>query len=116
MLVIGRGLMSEPKLMLLDEPSLGLSPLLVKEIFDTILKINTENQTSILLVEQNAARALEIASFAYVMENGRIVMDGPAEKVQENPDIKEFYLGLGEFGTRKSYKDIKHYKRRKRWL
>jgi len=116
MLVIGRGLMSEPKLMLLDEPSLGLSPLLVTEIFATIQKINIENQTSILLVEQNAARALEIASFAYVMENGRIVMDGPAEKIQDNPDIKEFYLGLGEFGARKSYRDVKHYKRRKRWL
>ncbi len=116
MLVIGRGLMSEPKLMMLDEPSLGLSPILVKDIFNTIFRINHENQTSILLVEQNAVRALEIASFAYVMENGRIVMDGPAEKIQDNPDIKEFYLGLGEFGKRKSYKDVKHYKRRKRWL
>ena len=116
MLVIGRALMSEPKLMLLDEPSLGLSPLLVKEIFATIQQINTENKTSILLVEQNAARALEIAVYAYVMENGRIVMDGPAEKVRDNPDVKEFYLGLGELGTRKSYKDVKHYKRRKRWL
>ncbi|MBU2552396.1 MAG: ABC transporter ATP-binding protein [Proteobacteria bacterium] len=116
MLVIGRGLMSEPKLMLLDEPSLGLSPILVKDIFSTIRKINQENKTSILLVEQNAARALELADFAYVMENGRIVMDGPAEKVRDNPDIKEFYLGLGEFGSRKSYKDVKHYKRRKRWL
>jgi branched-chain amino acid transport system ATP-binding protein len=116
MLVIGRGLMSEPKLMMLDEPSLGLSPLLVKEIFSTIARINQENRTSLLLVEQNAARALEIASFAYVMENGRIVMDGPSEKIQDNPDIKEFYLGLGEFGARKSYKDVKHYKRRKRWL
>ena len=116
MLVIGRGLMSEPELMLLDEPSLGLSPILVGEIFATIQRINQENQTSLLLVEQNAARALEIASFAYVMENGRIVMDGPAEKVQANPDVKEFYLGLGELGTRKSYKDVKHYKRRKRWL
>ena len=116
MLVIGRGLMAEPKLMMLDEPSLGLSPILVGEIFATILRINKENQTSILLVEQNAARALEIAGFAYVMENGRIVMDGPAEKVQANPDIKEFYLGLGELGARKSYKDVKHYKRRKRWL
>ena len=116
MLVIGRGLMSEPKIMLLDEPSLGLSPLLASEIFDTIQRINAESRTSILLVEQNAARALEIASFAYVMENGRIVMDGPAEKVKENPDIKEFYLGLGELGSRKSYKDVKHYKRRKRWL
>jgi branched-chain amino acid transport system ATP-binding protein len=116
MLVIGRGLMAEPKLMMLDEPSLGLSPILVGEIFATIQRINQENRTSLLLVEQNAARALEIAGFAYVMENGRIVMDGPAEKVQDNPDIKEFYLGLGEFGTRKSYKDVKHYKRRKRWL
>jgi len=116
MLVIGRGLMAEPKLMMLDEPSLGLSPILVGEIFSTIQRINQENGTSLLLVEQNAARALEIASFAYVMENGRIVMDGPAEKVQANPDVKEFYLGLGELGTRKSYKDVKHYKRRKRWL
>jgi branched-chain amino acid transport system ATP-binding protein len=116
MLVIGRGLMADPRLMLLDEPSLGLSPILVGEIFTTIQRINRENRTSLLLVEQNAARALEIANFAYVMENGRIVMDGPAEKVQANPDIKEFYLGLGELGTRKSYKDVKHYKRRKRWL
>jgi len=116
MLVIGRGLMSDPKLMLLDEPSLGLSPILVKEIFSTIKKINIERSTSMLLVEQNAARALEIASYAYVMENGRIVMDGPAEKVKSNPDIKEFYLGMGELGSRKSYKNVKHYKRRKRWL
>jgi branched-chain amino acid transport system ATP-binding protein len=116
MLVIGRGLMANPKLMMLDEPSLGLSPILVSDIFATIQRINKENQTSLLLVEQNAARALEIASFAYVMENGHIVMDGPAEKVQANPDIKEFYLGLGELGARKSYKDVKHYKRRKRWL
>ncbi len=116
MLVIGRGLMAEPKLMMLDEPSLGLSPILVGEIFATIQRINQENRTSLLLVEQNAARALEIASFAYVMENGRIVMDGPAEKVQSNPDVKEFYLGLGELGARKNYKDVKHYRRRKRWL
>ena len=116
MLVIGRALMGEPKLMLLDEPSLGLSPILVKEIFNTIKRINIDNKTAILLVEQNAARALEIVEYAYVMENGRIVMDGPAEKVRDNPDIKEFYLGLGEFGSRKSYKDVKHYKRRKRWL
>lgn len=116
MLVIGRALMAEPKLMLLDEPSLGLSPLLVKEIFQTIKKINVENKTAILLVEQNAARSLEIAEYAYVMENGRVVLDGEAEKVKSNPDIKEFYLGLGEFGKRKSYKNVKHYKRRKRWL
>jgi branched-chain amino acid transport system ATP-binding protein len=116
MLVIGRALMSEPRLMLLDEPSLGLGPVLVKEIFATIKGINADNGTSMLLVEQNAARALEIASYAYVMENGRIVMDGEAEKIRENPDIKEFYLGLGELGSRKSYKEVKHYKRRKRWL
>ena len=116
MLVIGRALMGDPKLMLLDEPSLGLSPVLVEQIFKTIRRINIDNKTAILLVEQNAARALAISEYAYVMENGRIVMDGPAEKVESNPDIKEFYLGLGEFGTRKSYKDIKHYKRRKRWL
>ena len=116
MLVIGRGLMADPKLMMLDEPSLGLSPILVGEIFATIQRINRENRTSLLLVEQNAARALEIANFAYVMENGRIVMDGPAERIRDNPDIKEFYLGLGELGTRKNYKDVKHYKRRKRWL
>jgi branched-chain amino acid transport system ATP-binding protein len=101
---------------LLDEPSLGLAPVLVKEIFATIKRINADNGTSMLLVEQNAARALEIATYAYVMENGRIVMDGDAEKIKENPDIKEFYLGLGELGSRKSYKEVKHYKRRKRWL
>lgn len=116
MLVIGRGLMAEPRLMMLDEPSLGLSPILVGEIFATIQRINQENKTALLLVEQNAVRALEISDFAYVMENGRIVMDGPAEKVQSNPDVKEFYLGLGELGARKSYKDVKHYRRRKRWL
>jgi branched-chain amino acid transport system ATP-binding protein len=116
MLVIARALMGDPKLMLLDEPSLGLSPLLVEQIFKTVRRINVENKTAILLVEQNAARALEIAEYAYVMENGRIVMDGTSKKVKSNPDIKEFYLGLGEFGVRKSYKDTKHYKRRKRWL
>lgn len=116
MLVIGRALMAEPRLMLLDEPSLGLAPLLVKQIFQIIKRINVESKTAILLVEQNAARALEIAEYAYVMENGRIVMDGPAEKVKSNPDIKEFYLGLSEFDKRKSYRNIKHYKRRKRWL
>ena len=116
MLAIGRALMGSPDLMILDEPSLGLSPILVKDIFTTIERINTESKTAILLVEQNAARALDIASYAYIMENGRIVMDGPSEKVKDNPDIKEFYLGLGEFGARKSYRDVKHYKKRKRWL
>ncbi len=116
MLVIGRALMAEPKLMLLDEPSLGLSPMLVEHIFGTIQRINEENKTAILLVEQNAAIALKISEYAYVMESGRVVMDGPSEKVKSNPDIREFYLGLGEFGKRKSYREIKHYKRRKRWL
>ena len=116
MLVIGRALMAQPKLVLLDEPSLGLSPLLVGEIFHIIKQINEEQKTTILLVEQNARLALTISDYGYIMENGRIVMDGPAEKVQDNPDVKEFYLGLGELGARKSYKDVKHYKRRKRWL
>lgn len=116
MLVMGRGLMAKPQLMLLDEPSLGLSPSLVKEIFRIIEAINRENNTSILLVEQNAKVALSISDHAYVMENGRIVLDGPSSKLKENEDIKEFYLGLSQVGKRKSYKDVKHYKRRKRWL
>lgn len=116
MLVIGRALSTHPKLMLLDEPSLGLSPLLVEEIFNIIKRINTDEKTSILLVEQNAMASLEIAQYGYVMENGRIVMDGSAESLRENEDIKEFYLGLSEVGKRKGYRDIKHYKRRKRWL
>jgi len=116
MLVIGRALMSSPKLLLLDEPSLGLSPLLVKEIYDAIKAINEEEKVSILLVEQNARAALNIAEYGYVMENGRIVLDGPAESLKENEDIKEFYLGLTAIGKRRSYKEVKHYKRRKRWL
>jgi branched-chain amino acid transport system ATP-binding protein len=116
MLVMGRGLMARPKLMLLDEPSLGLSPIVVKEIFKIIDLINEQDHTSILLVEQNAKVALSISDHAYVMENGRIVLEGPSSKLRENEDIKEFYLGLSQLGKRKSYKDIKHYKRRKRWL
>lgn len=116
MMVIGRALISNPKVMLLDEPSLGLAPILIAKIFEIIKRINDEQKTSILLVEQNALAALEIADYAYVMENGRIVMDGPAEKLKENEDIKEFYLGLSSVGSRKSYKEVKHYKRRKRWL
>jgi branched-chain amino acid transport system ATP-binding protein len=102
--------------MLLDEPSLGLAPLVMQAIFQNIKQMNEERNITILLVEQNALAALQIASYSYVMENGRIVMDGPAEKLKENEDIKEFYLGLSKIGTRKSYKDVKHYKRRKRWL
>jgi len=116
MLVIGRGLMASPKLMLLDEPSMGLSPLLVSEIFQIIKKINRQEGTSILLVEQNARLALSIAHHGYVMETGRIVLDDTVEKLRENEDVKEFYLGLTEVGKKKSYRDVKHYKRRKRWL
>jgi len=116
MLVIGRGLMSTPNLMLLDEPSMGLSPLLVAEIFEIVRRINKEEGVSILLVEQNARLALSIATHGYVMENGRIVLDDSVEKLKENADVKEFYLGLTEVGKKKSYRDVKHYKRRKRWL
>ena len=116
MLVIGRGLMAKPKLMLLDEPSLGLAPLLVQEIFSEINQIRSEQGMAILLVEQNARVALSLANYAYVMENGRIVLDGTAEELNRNEDIKEFYLGLTQVGERKSYREVKHYKRRKRWL
>ena len=116
MLAIGRSLMSKPKLMMLDEPSLGLAPLLVEEIFGRVKALNAEIGTTVFLVEQNARRALEIADHAYVMENGRIVLEGPAAELASNPDVQEFYLGLSEGGARKSYRDVKHYKRRKRWL
>jgi branched-chain amino acid transport system ATP-binding protein len=116
MLAIGRGLMSRPKLMLLDEPSLGLAPMLVEEIFAIVQRLNQEEGMTVLLVEQNATMALTIAHYGYIMENGRIVLDGVAAALQNNADIKEFYLGLSEVGVRKSYRDVKHYKRRKRWL
>ncbi len=116
MLAIGRGLMARPKLMLLDEPSLGLAPLLVEEIFGIIHRLNEEERVTVLVVEQNAAAALTLARYAYIMENGRIVMDGPVEVLRDNPDVKEFYLGLTEVGARRSYRDVKHYRRRKRWL
>jgi len=116
MLVVGRALMANPKIMLLDEPSMGLSPLLVKEIFEIIKRINDEKKTAVLLVEQNARAALNLAEYSYIMENGRVVMDGPAEKLRDNEDIKEFYLGLSRVGQRRSYREVKHYKRRKRWL
>ncbi|AFM26336.1 amino acid/amide ABC transporter ATP-binding protein 2, HAAT family [Desulfomonile tiedjei DSM 6799] len=116
MLVIGRGLMAHPRLMLLDEPSMGLSPMLVGEIFDIIRRINSEEGVTILLVEQNARMALSIADHGYVMESGRIVLDDEVEKLRENEDVKEFYLGFTEKGKLKSYRDVKHYKRRKRWL
>ncbi len=116
MLVIGRAMMASPKLMMLDEPSLGLAPLLVAEIYNIIKRFNTEQKTSVLLVEQNVRIALSIASYGYVMENGRIVLDGSAEFLKNNEDVKEFYIGLSAMGTRKSYREVKHYKRRKRWL
>lgn len=116
MLAIGRALMARPKLMLLDEPSLGLAPLLVKEIFGIIDRINKEEGTTILLVEQNARIALSIADYGYIMENGKIVMDDPVDKLKENEDVKEFYLGLSKVGDKKSYRDVKHYRRRKRWI
>ncbi len=116
MLAIGRALMTQPKLMMLDEPSLGLAPRLVTEIFDIIQRLNAELDTTILVVEQNARLALEIASYGYVMESGRIVLDGPADELAKNPDVMEFYLGLTESGDRRSYRAVKHYKRRKRWL
>jgi branched-chain amino acid transport system ATP-binding protein len=116
MMVIGRALMAHPRLIMLDEPSLGLAPMLVEEIFHIVKEIREREQVSVLLVEQNARAALNIADHGYVMENGRIVLDGPAAQLRENEDIKEFYLGLNQMGERKSYREVKHYKRRKRWL
>lgn len=116
MLVIGRGLMGRPKVLLLDEPSLGLAPILVKEIFEVLKVINSEEGVSILLVEQNAKMALDISNYGYVLENGRVVLDGSSATLKQNEDIKEFYLGLSELAARRSYRDFKHYSRRKRWL
>jgi branched-chain amino acid transport system ATP-binding protein len=116
MLVIGRALMAQTKLMMLDEPSLGLSPILVAEIFVILKRLNQEQKMTMLLVEQNAHLALSIAEHGYVMENGKIVLDDSVEKLRENEDIKMFYLGLTEMGTKRSYRDSKFYKRRKRWL
>jgi len=116
MLVIGRAMMASPKLMMLDEPSLGLAPLMVEEIYNIINRFNSEQKTSVLLVEQNVRIALSIADYGYVMENGRVVLDGSAEFLKNNEDVKEFYMGLSAVGEKKSYREVKHYKRRKRWL
>jgi branched-chain amino acid transport system ATP-binding protein len=115
MLAIARALMAEPELLILDEPSLGLAPKLVEQVRDTIVEINQQG-TSVLLIEQNAMMALSIANYGYIMETGKVVMDGDAKKLLADDDVKEFYLGLhGDDGAKKSFKDVKHYKRRKRW-
>jgi branched-chain amino acid transport system ATP-binding protein len=114
MLAIGRAIMARPKLVLMDEPSMGLSPLLVKEVFQIIRRLNKDLGLTILLVEQNARLALEAASYGYIMEQGKIVLDGTADALKSNEDVKEFYLGQGD--ARKSFKGLKSFKRRKRWL
>ncbi len=115
MLAIGRALMQEPHILILDEPSLGLAPLLVQEVRDIIVEIN-EQGTAVLLIEQNANMALSIAHHGYIMETGKMVMDGDPQKLLKDEDVKEFYLGLHAGGEKKSFRDVKHYKRRKRWL
>jgi branched-chain amino acid transport system ATP-binding protein len=115
MCAIGRALMSRPKMILLDEPSMGLAPQIVEEIFEIIGNLNATEAVSFLLAEQNTHMALRYARYGYILENGRVVMDGEAKSLAENEDVKEFYLGIAE-GKRKSFRDVKHYKRRKRWL
>ncbi len=115
MLALGRALMARPRLMLLDEPSLGLAPVLVETIFGLIERINREEGTTIVLVEQNARLALAVADFGYIVEGGRVMLEGPSDELAANEDVREFYLGLGDTG-RRSYRDVKHYRRRKRWL
>jgi branched-chain amino acid transport system ATP-binding protein len=115
MTAIGRALMSKPKMILLDEPSMGLAPQLVEEIFEIVDRLNKQEGVSFLVAEQNTNIALRYADYGYILENGRVVMDGPADVLRSNEDVKEFYLGLSASG-RKSYRDVKHYRRRKRWL
>jgi len=116
MIAIGRALMAKPRMLMLDEPSLGLAPLLVKEIFQNIQAINRELNTTILVVEQNAKIALSVCDYAYIMESGRIVLEGPSHELRNNPDVKEFYMGITRGGGRRSFKEVKAYRRRKRWM
>jgi branched-chain amino acid transport system ATP-binding protein len=115
MLAIGRALMTQPKVLLLDEPSMGLAPQIVEEVFEIVKDLNRKEKVTFLLAEQNTNMALRYSDYGYILENGRIVMDGLAKDLRENEDVKEFYLGMGG-GDRKSFKDVKSYKRRKRWL
>jgi branched-chain amino acid transport system ATP-binding protein len=115
MTAVGRALMSKPKMILLDEPSMGLAPQIVEEIFEIVHTLNEKEKVSFLLAEQNTFMALRYARYGYILENGRVVLDGDAKSLRENEDVKEFYLGIGEAG-RRSFRDVKHYKRRKRWL
>lgn len=116
MVAVGRALMASPRLLALDEPSLGLAPLIIDAIYETIGRLRRELGVTILLVEQSAAQALAVADYGYVMENGRVVLDGTADKLARNAEVQEYYLGHGGGGKRKSFRDVKHYKRRKRWL
>ena len=115
MVAIGRALMSRPKMILLDEPSMGLAPQLVEEIFEIVERLNTEEGVTFLLAEQNTNMALRYANYGYILENGRVVLDGSAKELRENTDVKEFYLGISE-GERVNFREVKHYRRRKRWL
>jgi len=115
MIALGRALMSRPKMILLDEPSMGLAPQLVEEIFEIVARLNQEEQVTFLLAEQNTNIALRYANHGYILENGRVVLDGSAAELRENTDVKEFYLGISE-GERINFRDVKHYRRRKRWL
>jgi branched-chain amino acid transport system ATP-binding protein len=115
MCAIGRALMARPKMILLDEPSMGLAPQIVEEIFEIVQALNEKEGVSFLLAEQNTNMALKFARYGYILENGRVVLDGEAKSLRENEDVKEFYLGIAE-GKRKSFREVKHYKRRKRWL
>lgn len=117
MLAFGRAMIAQPEMILMDEPSLGLAPKIITEIFDTIRRLNAEDGITILLVEQNAHLAFSIADYSYIMESGQIVMEGRSDKLQDDPDVRSFYLGVGDEGSdRTSFRDVKHYKRRKRWL